>query len=110
VRVLYPGMEGHPQAALARRQMSAGGSVISLDLAGGKAAVFRFLNRLRLIDISNNLGDAKSLATHPATTTHQRLSAAERAELGIGDGLVRLSIGLEDVDDLAEDVLGALGA
>ncbi|MBM3482227.1 MAG: O-succinylhomoserine sulfhydrylase [Alphaproteobacteria bacterium] len=107
-RVLYPHLESHPQYALARRQMSAGGSVITLDLSGGKPAVFRFLNRLRLFDISNNLGDAKSLATHPATTTHQRLSDAERAELGITNGMVRLSIGLEDVEDLSDDLAQAL--
>ena len=107
-RVLYPFLDSHPQAALARRQMSAGGSVVTLEIAGGKAGAFRFLNRLRLFDISNNLGDAKSLVTHPATTTHQRLTPAERAELGITDGLVRLSIGLEDVDDLSEDLAAAL--
>ena len=107
-RVLYPFLDGHPQVALARRQMSAGGSVVTLEIAGGKAGAFGFLNRLRLFDISNNLGDAKSLVTHPATTTHQRLNAAERAELGITDGLVRLSIGLEDVEDLSEDLDAAL--
>ena len=107
-RVHYPFLDSHPQAALARRQMSAGGSVVTLEIAGGKAGAFRFLNRLRLFDISNNLGDAKSLVTHPATTTHQRLTPAERAELGITDGLVRLSIGLEDVDDLSEDLAAAL--
>ena len=107
-RVLYPFLDSHPQAALARRQMSAGGSVVSIELDGGKAGAFRFLNRLGLFDISNNLGDAKSLVTHPATTTHQRLNESERAELGITDGLVRLSIGLEDVEDLSEDLSAAL--
>ena len=86
----------HPQAELARRQMETGGTMLSLDLAGGKAAAFRFLDALRIVLISNNLGDAKSLVTHPATTTHQRLTADQRAALGIGDGLVRLSVGLED--------------
>ena len=109
-RVLYPGLDSHPQAALARRQMSDNGSVVAFELDGGKARAFRFLNGLSLIDISNNLGDAKSLVTHPATTTHQRLPAEERAVLGIGDGLVRLSVGLEDVEDLKQDLAGALAA
>jgi O-succinylhomoserine sulfhydrylase len=107
-RVLYPGLDSHPQHALARRQMSGFGSIVAFDLPGGKPAAFRFLDALRLIDISNNLGDAKSLITHPATTTHQRLKPEERAALGIGDGLVRLSVGLEDVDDLIEDLDQAL--
>ncbi len=82
--------------------------MISFDLKDGKEAAFRFLNRLNIVEISNNLGDAKSIATHPATTTHQRLSPEARAELGISDGLVRLSVGLEDAGDLVGDVLGAL--
>ncbi len=109
-RVLYPARADHPQHALAMRQMRGGGTIVSFDLAGGKEAAFRFLDSLRLIDISNNLGDAKSLATHPATTTHQRIGPVERARLGIGDGLVRLSIGLEDVHDLIEDIAQALDA
>lgn len=109
-RVLYPARADHPQHALAMRQMAGGGTVVSFDLAGGKRAAFRFLDALQLIDISNNLGDAKSLATHPATTTHQRIGPVERARLGIGDGLVRLSIGLEDVRDLIEDIAQALDA
>ncbi|MBK8907860.1 MAG: O-succinylhomoserine sulfhydrylase [Rhodospirillales bacterium] len=109
-RVLYPGLASHPQHDLAARQMTAGGSVVSLELPGGKAAAFRFLNALRLIDISNNLGDAKSLATHPATTTHQRLTPDERVGMGIGDGLVRISVGLEDVDDIKADLDQALAA
>ena len=109
-RVLYPGSESHPQAALAARQMEDGGSLIAFELGGGKERAFRFLNALRLIDISNNLGDAKSLITHPATTTHQRLKPEERAEQGIGDGLIRLSVGLEDVADLEEDLAQALAA
>jgi O-succinylhomoserine sulfhydrylase len=103
-RVLYPGLPSHPQHGLAVRQMAAGGSVVSFEVAGGKAGAFRFLNALRLVDISNNLGDTKSLITHPATTTHQRLSSEEKARQGIGDGLLRLSVGLEDVADLLEDM------
>lgn len=109
-RVLYPHLDSHPQAGLARRQMSKGGSLVSFELAGGKEAAFRFLDGLDVIDISNNLGDAKSLVTHPATTTHQRLPAEERARLGITDGLLRLSVGLEDVEDLKEDLARALGS
>ena len=108
VRVLYPGLDSHPQHALARSQMSDFGSVVTIDVEGGKERAFRFMNALDLVDISNNLGDAKSLATHPATTTHQRLSPEERESLGITDGLVRLSIGLEDPQDLLEDIAGAL--
>ncbi len=108
-RVLYPGAASHPQHELAMRQMSAGGSVVSFDITGGKSAAFEFLDRLRLIDISNNLGDAKSLITHPATTTHQRLQPEERTALGIGDGLVRLSVGLEHVEDIKDDLSQALG-
>jgi O-succinylhomoserine sulfhydrylase len=108
-RVLYPHLESHPQAALARRQMSKGGTMVSFELAGGKEAAFRLLDGLEVIDISNNLGDAKSLITHPATTTHQRLPAEERERLGITDGLLRLSVGLEDVEDLKEDLAQALG-
>jgi len=109
-RVLYPALDSHPQAALARRQMRDYGSVVSFEIDGDKARAFRFLNALRLIDISNNLGDAKSLITHPATTTHQRLKPEERAELNIGEGLVRLSVGLEDPEDLKEDLSQALSA
>jgi O-succinylhomoserine sulfhydrylase len=109
-RVLYPGREDHPQAALARRQMRAGSTLVSFELAGGKAAAFRFLNALSIIRISNNLGDAKSLVTHPATTTHQRLKPEMRAELGISDGLLRLSVGLEAPEDLMRDIDQALGA
>jgi O-succinylhomoserine sulfhydrylase len=109
-RVLYPFRADHPQAALARAQMSGGGGVVTFDIAGGKAGAFRFENALALIDISNNLGDAKSLITHPATTTHQRISPAARAELGIGDAMLRLSVGLEDADDLCEDIAQALKA
>jgi len=108
--VLYPGLKSHPQHALARRQMSAGGSLVSFDVKGGKAAAFRFLNALRLVVISNNLGDTKSLVTHPATTTHQRLTPALRAQQGIGDSMVRLSVGLEDPVDIEADLAQALAA
>ena len=103
-RVIYPGREDHPQAALAKRQMKGGSTLVSFEFAGGKAAAFRFLNQLAIIRLSNNLGDAKSLITHPATTTHQRLKPDARAELGISDGLVRLSVGLEAADDLIRDI------
>ncbi len=108
-KVLYPGHASHPQHELAMRQMSDGSTLVSFEVDGGKESAFRVLNALQVIDISNNLGDAKSLITHPATTTHQRLAAEERAELGIGDGLLRLSVGLEDADDLIEDLDRALG-
>lgn len=109
-KVLYPGLESHPQHALAQQQMSGGSTMVSFELAGGKEAAFTFLNALSIIDISNNLGDAKSLTTHPATTTHQRLSDEERAALGISDGLVRVSVGLEDAEDLKEDLARAVSA
>lgn len=109
-QVLFPHLQSHPQHALAKAQMAAGGTVLALDIAGGKEAAFRFLNALEIVTISNNLGDAKSIATHPATTTHQRLTPEQRAELGISDGLIRLSVGLEDAGDLAGDILGALAA
>lgn len=109
-RVLYPTRKDHPQHGLAMRQMSSGGTVVSFEIAGGKEAAFRFMDALSLIDISNNLGDSKSLVTHPATTTHMRIGAEERARLGIGDGMVRLSVGLEDVRDLIEDLDRALAA
>jgi len=108
-RLLYPWLASHPQHALAKSQMSAGGSVISFELAGGKEAAFRLLNKLKIIDISNNLGDAKSLICHPATTTHQRLTPEDRARVGITEGFVRLSVGLENVDDLLEDLGQAFG-
>jgi O-succinylhomoserine sulfhydrylase len=107
-RVLYPFRADHPQQALAKAQMAAGGSLVTFEVKGGKDAAFRFMNALRLVDISNNLGDAKSLATHPATTTHLRVGPEERAKLGITDGTVRLSVGLEDVADLIADLSDAL--
>ncbi len=110
-RVIYPGLASHPQHDLAMALMSgAGGNIVSFETPGGKAAAFRFLNALELIDISNNLGDAKSLAAHPATTTHMRLSQEERDAVGISDGLVRISVGLEDVADIIEDIEHALKA
>ena len=109
-RVLYPFRDDHPQAALARRQMKGGGTVVALELAGGKAAAFKFANALEVVKISNNLGDAKSLITHPATTTHQRLTPEVRAAMGISEGMLRLSVGLEDIDDLIEDVTVAAKA
>ena len=109
-RVLYCGRADHPQAALAKRQMSGGGQVVTFELDGGKAAAFRFLNALQLVKISNNLGDTKSLITHPATTTHQRLKPADRAELGITDGMLRLSVGLEAAADLVADLEAGLAA
>ena len=108
-RVLYPGRKDHPQHALAMKQMSGAGGVVTFDLKAGKWAAFEALNRLKLIDISNNLGDAKSMVTHPATTTHMRIGAEERAKLGIGDGTVRISVGLEDVEDVIADLVQALG-
>ena len=109
-QVLYPGLASHPQAELAKRQMQGGSTLIAFEVEGGKARAFRLMNALGLIDISNNLGDSKSLITHPATTTHQRLKPEERAELGIGEGLLRLSVGLEDAADLMEDLEQALSA
>ena len=108
--VIYPGLDSHPQRELVLRQMDRGGTVLAIDIAGGQDTAFRFLDTLDIVKISNNLGDAKSIATHPATTTHQRLDAAERTRLGIGPGLVRLSVGLEDPNDLVSDILAALDA
>ena len=108
-RVLYPGRPDHPRHKLAARQMSDFGGVVTFDLKAGKWAAFETLNRLQLVDISNNLGDAKSLITHPATTTHMRIGAEERAKLGITDGTVRISVGLEDAEDIIADLQQALG-
>ena len=109
-RVLYPGLAAHPQNALVMRQMGAGGTVLSIDLKGGKAAAFAFLNALQVGVISNNLGDAKTIVTHPATTTHQRLPQETKDLLGITPGLVRISVGLEYTGDLKADLLQALDA
>jgi O-succinylhomoserine sulfhydrylase len=106
--VWYPFLETHPQHGLATRQMSGGGSVVTFEVEGGKDAAFRVLNGLSIIDISNNLGDAKSLVTHPASTTHRRLGPQVRSQMGITDGVVRISVGLEDVGDLTNDLHAAL--
>lgn len=107
-RVIYPGLKSHPQHALSARQNSAPGTMLAIDVAAGKEAAFRLLNGLKIWKISNNLGDAKSIATHPATTTHQRLPAEQKALLGITPGLIRLSVGLEDADDLIADLRSGL--
>lgn len=109
-RVYYPGLKSFPQYELAQQQMSGASSLIAFTLKGGKAAAFRFLNALKIIAISNNLGDAKSLATHPATTTHSNISAEARAKIGITDGTLRLSVGIESIADLERDVATALEA
>jgi O-succinylhomoserine sulfhydrylase len=109
-RLIYPGRPDHPQAKTARKQMRGGSTLVAFEIDGDRAATFRFLDALQLISITNNLGDAKSLVTHPATTTHQRLTPEQRAELGITDGLVRFSAGLEHPDDVVEDLLAALDA
>ncbi|MGY2902808.1 O-succinylhomoserine sulfhydrylase [Bradyrhizobium sp. URHC0002] len=107
-RLIYPGRSDHPQAALVKKQMRAGSTLIGFEVKGGKQAAFRCLNALQISRISNNLGDAKSLVTHPATTTHQRLTPEARAELGISEGFIRFSAGLEHADDLIEDFEAAL--
>jgi len=107
-KVIYPGLKTHPHHAIAMDQMGAGGTVVTLELKGGQEAAFKFLNALEIIKISNNLGDAKSIITHPATTTHQRLPADQKALLGITPGLVRLSLGIEDAGDILADLLQAL--
>ena len=107
-RVYYPGRADHPQYELARRQMKGGSTLVAFEMAGGKAAAFKFANELEITKISNNLGDAKSLITHPSTTTHQRLTPEARARLGINEGLLRFSAGIEDVEDLIEDMAAAL--
>ena len=110
LKVIYPGLPGHPQHDIAMDQMGAGGTVISLEVKDGQAGAFRFLNALGIVMISNNLGDAKSIVTHPATTTHQRLPDDQKARLGITPGLVRLSVGIEDIEDLLADIRSALDA
>ena len=107
-RLIYPGRADHPQAELVKKQMRAGSTLIGFEVEGGKPAAFRFLNALKLARISNNLGDARSLVTHPATTTHQRLPIEARAELGISEGFIRFSAGLEHADDLIADIDAAL--
>jgi O-succinylhomoserine sulfhydrylase len=110
IRVLYPWLDSHPQHELARRQMLGGGTVITFEIDGGKDEAFALMNALQVVDISNNLGDAKSMVTHPATTTHRRLTPAARAAVGITDGTVRISVGLEDPQDLLEDLQRGLDA
>jgi O-succinylhomoserine sulfhydrylase len=107
-RVHYPGLETHPQHALARAQQSGFGGIVSFEVRGGRAAAWRIIDGVRLFAITANLGDAKSTITHPATTTHQRLTDAQRAEAGIGEGLIRLSVGLENVEDLRRDLQSAM--
>jgi O-succinylhomoserine sulfhydrylase len=109
-RLIYPGRADHPQAAIVKKQMRGGSTLVAFEVVGGKKGAFAFQDALRLVRISNNLGDAKSLITHPATTTHQRITQAQRDALGISDGMVRLSCGLEHADDVVEDVLTALKA
>ncbi|OYX18093.1 MAG: O-succinylhomoserine sulfhydrylase [Rhodobacterales bacterium 32-66-9] len=107
-RVIYPGLASHPQHGLAMAQMGSGGTLVAFEVAGGKAAAFRFMNALAIAKISNNLGDAKTIVTHPATTTHQRLPQEQKDALGITPGLIRLSLGLEDAGDLVADLTRAL--
>lgn len=109
-KLIFPGRKDHPQAEIIARQMGGPSTLIALEVEGGKAGAFRFLNALKIFRISNNLGDAKSLAVHPATTTHQRFTPEVRAAMGVGDGMVRLSIGLEHPDDLKRDLAAALAA
>ncbi|UGX85198.1 O-succinylhomoserine sulfhydrylase [Phyllobacterium meliloti] len=109
-KVIYPGRADHPQADIIAKQMTGGSTLVAFELKGGKKAAFDFENGLEVVRISNNLGDSKSLITHPATTTHKNLTDEARAELGISDGLLRLSVGLEDADDLIEDFDTALKA
>jgi O-succinylhomoserine sulfhydrylase len=109
-KVIYPGLPSHPQHALAMAQMGSGGTLVAFEVKGGKEAAFRFMNALEIACISNNLGDAKSIATHPATTTHQRLPQDQKDALGITPGLIRLSVGLEDAGDLIADLEQALDA
>lgn len=109
-RVIYPHLDSHPQADLCQRQMAAGGTMVTFEVAGGKEKAFNLLRHLQLVDISNNLGDAKSLITHPATTTHRNIGAEARAAMGITDGMLRLSVGLEDAEDVIDDVKQAISA
>jgi O-succinylhomoserine sulfhydrylase len=109
-KLYYPGREDHPHFAVHAKQMTAGGTLISFDVAGGRKGAWTFLDALQLIDISNNLGDSKSLATHPETTTHRRLTQEGRDRIGVRGGTVRLSVGLEHPEDIIEDLLGALDA
>lgn len=107
-RLLYPGLPSHPQHALAQKQMKAGGTIFSFDLDGGRAQAHALLDALQLIDISNNIGDSRSLMCHPASTTHHGVGPETRADMGVGEGMLRLNVGLEDADDLIEDLDQAL--
>ena len=109
-KVIYPGLASHPQHDLAMAQMGSGGTLVAFEVRGGKDAAFRMMSALEIACISNNLGDAKSIATHPATTTHQRLPQEQKDALGITPGLIRFSVGLEDADDLIADLVAALDA
>jgi len=109
-RLIYPSLKTHPQYEICKKQMSHGGAMVAFELKGGKEAAFKFMNALQIIDISNNLGNAKSLITHPASTTHMSIGAEERTKIGISDSLLRLSVGIENVDDLIGDILQALNA
>jgi O-succinylhomoserine sulfhydrylase len=109
-RVIYPGLKSHPQYDIAKKQMKNGGALIAFEFNGNKEGVFKFMNDLKIIDISNNLGDAKTLITHPATTTHSNMTIEQRAEIGINESMCRLSVGLENVDDLISDLKNALTA
>jgi len=107
-RVLYPTLKSHPQFAIAQKQMKNGGTMLAFEIKGGKKETFAFMNRLKLIDISNNLGDSKTLITHPSTTTHSSISREEQEKIGITESMCRLSVGLENVDDLINDLKQAL--
>lgn len=110
IRLVYPGLKSFPQYKIAKKQMKNGGPIIAFELKGGKKSAFKFMNALKIIDISNNLGNAKSIITHPASTTHASLGAEKLKKAGIGDGLLRLSVGIENVDDLIGDILNGLKA
>ncbi len=110
VTVRYPGRADHPQYALAQRQMSAGGTLVAFEVAGGREGAFAFMNALKLIAISNNLGDSRSLVTHPGTTTHSKIAPEARAALGINEGTIRFSVGLEDAQDLIDDLARGFAA
>ena len=109
-KLIYPSLPSHPQYEIYKKQMSHGGAMVCFELKGGKEAAFAFMNALKIIDISNNLGNSKSLITHPASTTHSSIGAEERAKIGISDSLLRLSVGIEHIDDLKNDILQALAA
>jgi len=107
-RVYYPGLKNNPVYALATRQQNDFGAVLAFEVMGGKTAAWKLIDTVQLFSVTGNLGDVKSTITHPATTTHARLDPAMREQMGIGDGLIRISVGLEDVQDLIEDLASAL--